>query len=115
MKVEKVKFEKYQAFSVEEYRRPGRGGNTTALHKHQMIIDGETYSFLALGTLQWVYKKDFVSFEWEWDNTGKYRNINKHTIRTWDSDGNETGPRGNSGWKPTLRSTPEKLPGGRWD
>jgi hypothetical protein len=87
MHIEKANFEEYKAFLNENSRPPSRGGNTRAWHQHRITIAGEVYSFRALGTKQWVYKNDTVSFEWEWDTSGKYRNIKKETLQAWDKNG----------------------------
>ena len=71
-KVTKKKIEKYGFFLKEKSRPPSRGGNTKALHAHVITIDGETFSFLALGSQQWVHKSDLVSFEYEIN--GQYKN-----------------------------------------
>jgi hypothetical protein len=65
------------------------------------------YSFLALGSRQWVYKVDTVSFEYE--TKGPYRNIVKESIRTFDSKGREV-VRGDRGFKHKLRTASARLP-----
>ena len=65
-------------FLREKYRSPSKGGNTKALHSHVLTIDGGQYSFLALGTKQWAYKSDTVSFEYE--ISGNYLNIKKRKL-----------------------------------
>ena len=108
MQVEKAKFEVYKAFLKDKTRPPSRGGNTRAWHQHCLTIGGEVYSFLALGSKQWVFKDDTVSFEWDWDNTGKYRNIKSETIQTWDKNG-QLVVRGERGTKP-WRTADTRLP-----
>lgn len=100
----------YRVFLKEEYRPPSRGGNTRARHAHVLTIDGETYSFLALGSQKWVYKTDTVSFEYETKDT--YKNIIKETLVTVDAKGREV-VRGNRGIKKRLRTAPTRLPGSR--
>lgn len=107
-----ARIEKYQAFPQEHHRPPSRGGNTSALHVHVLTVSGERYSFFALGTKQWVYKGDTVSFDYVVVKDGKYRNIDRSTLETKDKDGN-TVIRGDRRWKPTLRSAPTRMPASR--
>lgn len=111
MRVEKATVEHYAAFLKDKYRPPSRGGNTRAWHQHRLKIAGETYAFLALGAKKWVHAGDQVSFEWDWDASGKYRNIHSASIRTWDKAGNEV-VRGERGSKP-WRTAPARYPGSR--
>ena len=104
------KIEKYSAFLKEKHRPPSRGGNTKALHAHFITIDGEIYSFLGLGSKQWVFKSDRVSFEYEIKD--QYKNIIKETIVTIAKDGKEI-VRGNRGFKKTLRTAETRLPASR--
>ena len=107
MKIENAHIEDYQKFLKEKYRPPSKGGNTKALHSHVLIINGEQYSFLALGSQQWVFKTDRVSFDYELN--GKYKNIIKETILTIDKNGNEV-VRGNRGFKKQLRTANTRMP-----
>lgn len=107
MKVENAKIESYQKFLQEKSRPPSKGGNTKALHSHVLYIDGDKYSFLALGSQQWVFKTDLVSFEYE--VKGQYKNIIKDTIITIDKAGNEL-LRGNRGFKKQLRTADARMP-----
>ena len=100
----------YSKFLVERSRPPSKGGNATALHSHVLEIDGEKYSFLALGSQQWVFKSDTVSFEYEIRDG--YKNIAVETIITLDRHGN-TIVRGNRGFKSTLRTAITRMPGSR--
>jgi len=111
MKIAEATFLQYHKSLVEQYRPPSRGGNTKAWHQHTLIIDGERYSFLALGTRQWVYATDSVSFEWSWDETKQYRNVNRDTLRAWDKDGMPV-VRGERGTKP-WRTAAARLPASR--
>lgn len=86
---------------MEVHRPPSRGGNTSALHWHCLIIQGEGYSFRALGSQQWVYKSDTVSFEYE--VVGPYKNIVTATLLTTDAKGRQV-QRGNRGFKRQLRT-----------
>ncbi len=109
-KVESKSFETYNLFLVEKHRPPSRGGNTKALHSHVMTIDGERYSFLALGSQQWVYKSDVVSFEYEIKDG--YRNIITATIKVVSMSGAPV-VRGNRGFKMKLRTADSRMPGSR--
>jgi hypothetical protein len=86
-----------------------RGGNTGARHQHRLTIGGEVYSFLALGAKKWVFARDLVSFEWDWDKTQRYRNIECDSVETWDRNGKliVRGLRGFKKW----RIAPTRLPG----
>jgi hypothetical protein len=107
MKIENKKISDYKLYLKENYRPPSRGGNTTALHSHVIEIEGETYSFLGLGSQQWVFKTDKVSFSFE-INAG-YKNIITESIVTIDRKG-QTVVRGNRGYKQTLRTAQTRMP-----
>lgn len=107
VQINDAKIESYQKFLNEKSRPPSKGGNTKALHSHVLHIDGEKYSFLALGSQQWVFKSDFVSFEYELN--GSYKNIIKDTLVTTDKSGNEV-VRGNRGFKKQLRTADTRMP-----
>ncbi|EML3903220.1 TPA: hypothetical protein L7614_004419 [Klebsiella pneumoniae subsp. pneumoniae] len=109
-RVESKKITSYGMFLKEPPRPPSRGGNTGALHSHVLEIEGEKFSFLALGSQQWVFKSDNVSFEYKIENG--YKNIIKDTIVTIDRNGNVVS-RGNRAAKTQLRSAPARLPGSR--
>ncbi len=109
-KIENKHFEEYRLFLVEKHRPPSRGGNTAALHSHVLTIDGERYSFLGLGSQQWVYKSDAVSFEFE--IKGGYRNILVQTITVTSKFG-EAIIRGNRGHKARLRTADSRIPASR--
>lgn len=106
-KVENVQFEKYEKFLNEPSRPPSRGGNTNALHSHVLSIGGEKYSFLTLGSQQWAFKSDTISFEYE--VRGSYKNIIKETF-TVKTQAGEPIVRGNHGFRPTLRTANSRLP-----
>lgn len=108
--VENKQITSYGLFLKESSRPPSRGGNTKALHSHTLEINGEKYSFLALGSQQWVFKTDFVSFEYEINNG--YKNIIKESIVTTDRSGKAVTP-GNRGFKTQLRTAPARIPGSR--
>ncbi len=94
----------------EPYRPPSRGGNVRALHAHYLTIDGELYSFLALGTRRWVFKGDKISFEYE--AKGPYRDIDRATIQTVNAKGRLV-VRGDRGFKSQLRTAETRLPSSR--
>ena len=106
-KIEEKKISSYTTFLQENSRPPSRGGNTKALHSHQMIIDGEKFSFLAYGAKHWVYKRDTVSFEYETKDI--YKNIIKETIETTDQNGKEV-VRGLRGFEKPLRTSETRMP-----
>lgn len=93
---------KYQTFLIEAYRPPSRGGNTKALHRHQMLIDENWYSFCALGSKKFVFKTDTVKFEYVKTPEG-YLNVRKNTIVTKDAKGKMV-HRGDRRFKKQLRS-----------
>lgn len=85
--VENVRPSSYLAFLNEPHRPPSRGGNTGAQHAHVLVVDGQKYSFLALGARKWVYLSDTVSFTWKWDASRKYRNIDPSSVKVRDKTG----------------------------
>ena len=101
MRIDRTRIEEYGAYLAEPGRPPSRGGNTKAWHSHVLTIKGERYSFRALGSKKWVFVGDTVAFEWQWDATEKYRNIDSSTIETWDKNGNPVtrGVRGTKKWR----------------
>jgi hypothetical protein len=101
MKIESALIAKYDVYLKDKYRPPSKGGNTGAWHQHVMQINGETYSFLARGARKWVFAKDQVSFEWEWDASNRYRNVKVETLVTRDRHGNvvERGDRSSKPWR----------------
>jgi hypothetical protein len=109
--VKNAKIEDYRKFLLELSRSPSRGGNGRAWHSHQIIIGGEKYSWKGLGFRQWIYRGDTVIFEWEFDATGKYRNINPDTIQVTDKFGKAVirGERGTKQW----RTASQRLPASR--
>jgi hypothetical protein len=109
--VENARVSKYFAILKDKHRPPSKGGNTQARHLHVITIDGLTYSFLAAGARKWVFSSDTVSFEWQWDASGQYRNIIPETMKTIDKNGNVVS-RGNFDWKP-LRTADARMPASR--
>lgn len=63
------------------------------LHRHDVRIDGIRYSFFALGTDNWIWRTDNVSFEYYEDKKGRFM-INKKTLKTTDNKGKDV-ERGN--------------------
>lgn len=106
-KLENKTVSAYGKFLRENHRPPSRGGNTRALHSHVLEIEGEKYSFLALGSQQWVFKSDSVSFEYEVKDG--YKNIFKETLVTLDRFG-RTVVRGNRVFKKRLRTATARMP-----
>lgn len=106
-----TKVENYRAILKDKYRPPSKGGNTRAWHQHSFEIDGERYSFLALGKKRWIFANDTVTFKWAWDESGQYRNVDRATIQAIDKNGNkvERGERGDKPW----RTADTRLPGSR--
>lgn len=101
MKILSKSCESYQTFLKDKYRPPSQGGNTRAWHQHVLTIDGEKYSFLALGAQKWVFANDTVSFDWEWDKTERYRNVLVKSLVTKAKHGNPVvrGNRGSKSWR----------------
>jgi hypothetical protein len=107
-RVENVKYDAYAAFLAEPSRPPSRGGNTRANHQHRMTIDKKIYSWLGLGSKQWVFKTDTVSFVWNLDPSGKYRNVIPESIEVIDKDGKPVvrGERGSKKWRTAETRAP---------
>lgn len=103
-------FEKYRLFLVEKHRPPSRGGNTGALHAHVLFIEGERYSFLALGSQQWAYKSDTVSFAYELKDG--YKNVVRDTFVAVSKSGVPV-VRGDRGFKVKLRTADSRMPASR--
>jgi len=105
-----AKIENYNAYLQDKYRPPSKGGNTKAWHGHVITINGEEYSFRALGSKRWIFAGDTVSFEWSWDVTKKYRNIDSATIQTWDKSGDSVvrGVRGTKKWRTAGSRLPSR-------
>ncbi|MCM5689771.1 hypothetical protein M8037_13325 [Sinorhizobium meliloti] len=101
MRIEKAEVEHYGVYLKDKSRPPSRGGNKRAWHQHVLTIGGEPYSFLAAWSGKFVFKGEIVSFNWEWNDTQKYRNVNVLTVVAFDSKGNERrrGERGTKLWR----------------
>jgi hypothetical protein len=89
---------------------PSGGGNKRAWHRHVITKAGEKYSFLAAWSGKFAYKGETVSFELEWDETGKYRNIDRTTIIAWTADGKGIlrGDRGDKVWRTADTRAPAR-------
>ena len=87
--------------SKDKPRPPSRGGNTRAWHQHVLTIGGEKYSFLALGARKWAFRKDLVTFDWNWDASESYRNVDPDSLEAFDPKGNFVvrGIRGKKKWR----------------
>ncbi len=101
MRIEKADLENYGVYLKEKSRPPSRGGNKRAWHQHVMEISGEKYSFLAAWSGKFVFKGETVSFDWEWDETHKYRNADAASVLAWTADGKHKrrGERGSKIWR----------------
>jgi hypothetical protein len=73
------------------------------------VVAGETYSFLAAHAGKFVYKNETVSFDWEWDRTGKHRNVDPGSVVAWNAEGKQI-IRGNRAFK-EWRTANTMLPG----
>ncbi len=111
MKVEKAEVEHYGVYLKDKSRPPSRGGNKRAWHQHVITIAGERYSFLAPWSGKFVYSRETVSFDWDWDETGKYRNADGLSVVAWSADGKPQ-RRGERGTKP-WRTADTRLPARR--
>ncbi|WP_426732699.1 hypothetical protein [Myxococcus faecalis] len=109
--IKDAQIEDYRTSLQEHSRPPSRGGNQKALHRHALIINGEEYSFFVNGRLQWVHKRDRVSFRYKVVK-GQYKNILPETLQTVDSMGRQV-VRGMRGVTKKLRTVPTKPPASR--
>lgn len=112
-KLENMPIQAYRTFLHEKYRPPSRGGNTSALHLHVLMIDGVEYAFFARGGRRWAYKDDRISFFYRTTPHGR-RNILRETIVTVDKNGMKV-CRGDRRIKTALRTAPTRLPARRRD
>ncbi|MCZ4292054.1 hypothetical protein [Hoeflea alexandrii] len=101
MRIEKADLENYGVYLKDKSRPPSRGGNKRAWYQHVMVISGEKYSFLAAWSGKFVFKGETVSFDWEWDETHKYRNADAASVLAWTADGKQRrrGERGSKIWR----------------
>ncbi|WP_429116007.1 hypothetical protein [Aeromonas veronii] len=105
--VESRKIDEYTTFLLEKHRPPSKGGNTSALHSHRVVVDGTEYYFKARGARKWIFKSDIVSFAYYKENGRNL--VIKGTIVTHDKIGNEI-TRGDRRAKNVLRSSSQRLP-----
>ncbi|WP_327449361.1 hypothetical protein [Brevundimonas sp.] len=84
MRIEKSGFHAYNTY-LEDPPRPG--GNQTALHRHVIIIGGDKYAFFAHDSGKFAHKGERISFDWAWDRTGEFRNIDKRSFQAFTKDG----------------------------
>lgn len=87
---------------------PPRGTVTANSHRASLSIEGVHYPFLALGSLNWIFAKDRVSFDFVTPSEG-YHNIQRWTIRTFGKNGKAV-TRGICGSMPKLRTATARLP-----
>ena len=111
MRVEGASIETYFSRLVENSRPPSRGGNMAAWHRHVLTIGGDAYSFLAAHAGKFVYKGETVSFDWDWDESQRYRNVDVASLVAYKPDGSPV-VRGNRASK-TWRTAATKAPGRR--
>lgn len=84
MRIEKSGFHAYNTYLEEP---PRADGNETALHRHVIIIGGDKYSFFAHWSGKFAHKGERISFDWDWDRTGEFRNIDKPSFEAFAKDG----------------------------
>lgn len=111
MRVEKAQVEHYGVYLKDKSRPPSRGGNKRAWHQHVLTIGGERFSFLAAWSGKFVYRGETVSFEWEWDEDRRYRNIDVTSVVAHKQSGEDVA-RGERGSK-TWRTADTRLPARR--
>ena len=111
LRVERAVPDDYRTTLKDKYRPPSKGGNTAAWHQHGLTINGERFAFLALGAAKWAYAGEAVSFDWRWDPSGTYRNIDPESFAVWNKAGQPV-VRGNRGTKP-WRTADTRPPGRR--
>jgi hypothetical protein len=107
-RVQDAKIGNYTTLLLEPSRSSSKGGDGRAWHAHRITIDGQHYSWKGLGFRQWIYKSDTVSFEWQYDPTGKYRNVEPDSVRVTDTHGKEVerGERGTKAWRSATQGAP---------
>lgn len=101
MRVEQAEVEHYRAYLKDKYRPPSKGGNAGAWHQHVLRIGGENYSFLAAHAGKFVFKGETVSFDWDWDETKRFRNVVVDSVVAHRRDGSPVvrGSRGGKAWR----------------
>ncbi|NHO40333.1 hypothetical protein GOB80_11705 [Acetobacter ghanensis] len=110
MRVERSKFQSYDVYLKDKSRPPSRGGNCRAWHQHVITIDGEKYSFLAAWSGKFVYRNETISFNWECDKSGKYRNVDVTSVVACSKAGNEIirGDRSGKKWRTADNRLPAR-------
>jgi hypothetical protein len=101
MRIERKLIQRYGAYLKDKHRPPSRGGNTRAWHLHVLTIDDKTYSFLALGARKWAFLRDVVTFDWNWDESRSYRNVDRDSFKAFRPTGEfvRRGIRGDKPWR----------------
>lgn len=101
MRIDKADFDTYTVTLKDKSRPPSRGGNRRAWHRHAISINGDVYSFLAPWSGKFAFKGESVSFDWEWDESKTYRNVDRDSFLAFKSDGSEQlrGERGEKAWR----------------
>jgi hypothetical protein len=89
VRIEQIQVEQYGVYLKDKSRPPSRGGNGRAWHQHVLTIGGERYSFLAPWSGKLVYKGETVSFDWEWDESSTYRNVDRASVVAWSKAGKQ--------------------------
>ena len=107
-RVENATIDSYETYLKDKHRPPSRGGNGRAWHSHVIKIGEHTFSFLGLGFRKWAYKTDTISFEWQWDRSQRWRNIDPNTLEARDKNGAEVerGHRGSKPWRTATTRAP---------
>jgi len=101
------KVDEYTTILIEKYRSPSKGGNTSALHSHRLVIEGKEYFFKARGAKKWVYKTDKCIFAWYLENDRNQ--ILKETLEAYDKN-KKFVARGDRRAKNVLRTADQRLP-----
>jgi hypothetical protein len=114
LRVEEAEIEDYRAFRKDKSRPPSKGGNTGAWHQHVLRIGGESYSFLAAHAGKFVYKGERVSFDWDWDETNRFRNVVVNSVVAHKRDGSPLirGSRDDKAWRTADTRLPARR--GEW-
>ena len=110
-RIERISPTGYRTHLKDKHRPPSKGGNTRAYHQHVLKIADDSFAFLALGAKKWAFAGDTISFDWRWDASGSYRNIDPDSVQVWTAKG-EPVVRGERGTKP-WRTAATRLPARR--
>jgi hypothetical protein len=110
LRVERAEVEHYGVYLKDKSRPPSRGGNSRAWHQHVLTIGGERYSFLAAWSGKFVYKGETVSFDWDWDEDKRYRNVEISSVFAVRANGEEVvrGDRGSKAWRTADNRLPAR-------